>query len=89
MKGKGYLDFENEKYQKGYEPFNLSKVTAKENIGKKICFLLSRDFDRERGYMSVRYGTIKAVKYSYVQLENGDDVDMRDILEAGIEKLKL
>ncbi len=81
-----YLDFENEKYQKGYELFQVSKKSIKENIGKRICYLLSRDYDRTRGYMTVRYGTIISTRYNQLTInENGDTIDITTILEAGIK----
>lgn len=80
-----YLDFEDEKWQKGYKPFYINRDNCKANIGKKVCFLLSRDYDRTRGYMHVRYGTIQSTRYSQLILSHGDSIDMRDVLEAGIE----
>lgn len=81
-----YLDFENEKYQKGYELFNLSDSNIKANVGKRICFLLKKDYDFNRGYMSVRYGTIHSKKYSRLIINDGNDsIDVRDVLECGIE----
>ena len=79
------LDFEDERYQKGYALFKLSKESAKKNIGKSICYLLKRDYDSRRGYMSVRYGTINAVRYSQLIFEHGDSIDIRDVLECGIK----
>lgn len=81
-----YLDFDNEKYQKGYKEFQPSDKNFKDNIGKKICFLLSRDFDRNRGYMVVRHGKIIGKRYSQLYInENHDSIDVRDVLEWGIQ----
>lgn len=81
-----YLDFENEKYEKGYQSFFASRESFKENIGKTICFVTKADVSTHRGTYVVRYGTIHSVKYSSVFLdENGcRQIDIRDILECGI-----
>lgn len=81
-----YLDFEDEKYQKGYKSFQPSDKNFKENIGKKICYLLSRDYDKYRGYMIVRNGKILGKRYSQLTIdEYGNTIDVRDVLEWGIE----
>lgn len=85
-KPKGYLDFDNEKWQKGYKPFEPSKENVLANVGKKICYLLKKDYDSYRGYMRVKYGVIQSRRYSYVYVGNGNDsFDARDVLECGIE----
>lgn len=82
-----YLDFENEKYEKGYKPFStlfLDSKSIKKYIGKKICFVTS--VDRYRGYYTVKYGVIHSKRYSTLYLNDGDDsVDVRNIKECGIE----
>ena len=81
-----YLDFENEKFQKGYQLFSLTDKNIKENKGKRICFLLRRDYDRNRGYMVVRYGNIDRKRYSQLIINDGEDsIDIRDVLECGIK----
>lgn len=82
-----YLDFQNEKYEKGYMPFYPSRENLKANIGKKICYVINRDTDKNRGTFFVRRSTIHSVKYNQLFLgENGyGQVDIRDILECGIE----
>jgi hypothetical protein len=80
-----YLDFENERWQKGYELFHISKANFKKNIGRKICYLMSRDMDRHRGSFIVRYGTILDIKYSQLIFDTHDSVDIRDMLECGIK----
>ncbi len=79
------LDFENEKYEKGFKPFDhRNKDLIKKNIGKKICYV---DFvEPHRGTYFVRYGIIHSVKYSRLYLNDMDkSVDLRDIKECGIE----
>jgi hypothetical protein len=81
-----YLDYENEKFEKGYRPFQITRDNFKQNIGKKICFVTTRDTDKHRGTYFVRHATIHSVRYSQLYLgENGHgQVDIRDILECGI-----
>ncbi len=78
------LDFENEKCEKGYEPFQLTKENIKANIGKKICYV---DYvEPHRGTYFVRYGIIFGVKYSQLILNDGEkNVDIRNVRECGIE----
>lgn len=81
-----YLDFENEKWQKGYEPFRLTRENIKANIGKKICYLLSRDIDHARGWFNVRYGRIHSLRRNELFLNEGhDSISIRNVVEAGIE----
>lgn len=78
------LDFENEKYEKGYKKFHPSRENIKNNIGKKICFVTH--VDPHRGYFTVKYGVIDSVRYSRLFLNEGnDEVDIRDIKDCGIE----
>jgi hypothetical protein len=78
------LDFENEKYEKGYEKFYPSRENIRKNIGKKICFVTY--VDPHRGNYTVKYGVIDSVRYSRLFLNGGnDEVDIRDIKECGIE----
>lgn len=84
-KPKGYLDFDNPKWQKGYKPFEPSKENVTNSAGKKICYLLKHDYDSHRGTMSVRYGTIHSMRYRQIIISGGDSVDTRDIIEIGIE----
>lgn len=80
----GFLDFDNE--EKGYKKFHLNTQSIKENIGKKICFVLSRDYDNHRGYYNVRYGTIISKRYSQLFIDDEhNSIDIRDVLECGIE----
>lgn len=83
-----YLDFENEKFEKGYKHFIPSRKNFKNNIGKKICFVTVNDTDKFRGTYFVRYSTIHSVKYSRIFLgEDGfSEIHIRDILECGIQK---
>ena len=85
LKNMAYLlDFENEKYEKGYEKFYPTRENIKKNIGKKICFVTY--VDPHRGYFTVKYGVIDSIRYSRLLLNGGnDDVDIRDIKECGIE----
>lgn len=78
------LDFENEKYEKGYEKFYPSRENIRKNIGKKICFVTY--VDPHRGYYTVKYGVIHSVKYSRLFLnDRNDEVDIRSIKDCGIE----
>lgn len=78
------LDFENEKYEKGYEKFYPTRENIRKNIGKKICFVTH--VDPHRGYYTVKYGVIHSIRYSRLFLNGGnDEVDIRRILECGIE----
>lgn len=78
-----YLNFD--KQEKGYEPFQLSRSSAKQNIGKRIVYLRGADIDHRRGWAFPRYGTISAVQYSQVIFENGDSIDIRSVEECGIK----
>lgn len=78
------LDFENEKYEKGYIEFYPSRQNIKNNIGKKTCFVTY--VCPHRGYYTVKYGIIYSIRYSRLFLNNGnDEIDIRDIKECGIE----
>ena len=78
------LDFENENHEKGYEKFHASRENIRKNIGKKICFVTY--VDPNRGYYNVKYGLIDSIRYSRLFLNEGnDEVDIRDIIECGIE----
>lgn len=77
------LDFENEKYEKGYKKFYAIRENIRANIGKKICFVTYVD---QRGFYNVKYGVIDSIRYSRLLLDGGNnDVDIRDIIECGIE----
>lgn len=77
-----YLDFEKE--EKGFKPFYPSRENIRENIGKKICYV--NRVDPHRGYYTVHYGVIHSVHYSRLFLNDAnEEVDIRDIKEAGIE----
>ena len=79
-----YLDFET--HEKGYKPFTINKETVKANKGRKVCWVNKRYIDPYRGYYSVEHGVLDSAHYSTLILDNGNNnVDMRDIVEAGIE----
>lgn len=81
----GYFDYN--KQQKDFEYIQKSKENIKANFGKIFCYLLSKDYDRYRGYISPRYGRITDIKYNNVFINDGDDViDFRDILEIAVKK---
>lgn len=81
-----YLDFENEKYEKGFKYFQLYPENIKQNIGKRICYVTKGSIDKYRGYFTVQYGVIYSKRYSQLLLNGGNDsVDIRDIVECGIE----
>lgn len=81
------MDFDDDRYEKGYMPFNFSAYNFKANIGKKICYVATRDVDKYRGHYFVRYGTIHSVRYKQLFLgEDGDtQIDINNILECGIQ----
>lgn len=78
------LDFENEKYEKGFKSFYPSRANIKKNIGKKICYV---DYvEPYRGTFFVRYGAIHSIRYSQLFLDDGNrQVDIRSIIDCGIE----
>ncbi len=79
-----YLDFENQ--EKGYEPFRLTAENIKKNAGKKIVYLRRADVDTNRGFVFPRYATIHGKRYSNLYInEYGDSIDIRDVIECGIE----
>jgi len=81
-----YLDFENPKYEKGFKEFKLTTENIKNNIGKKIVFVTSRDIDKVRGYVFPRYRTIFGIKGKRILVNDGhDDILISDILECGIQ----
>ena len=81
-----YLDFENEKHEKGYKPFDLTAENIKANVGKTICYVLRRSIDKYRGYYRVQYGRIFKKHYSALLINEGDDsIDIRDVAECGIK----
>jgi hypothetical protein len=79
------LDFENEKYQKGYKKFNpKNRDLVKKNIGKRMCYVTY--VDPYRGYFTVEYGIIHSTRYSTIYMNDMEkQVDIRDIIDCGIE----
>lgn len=84
-----YLNFEDERFEKGYTYFKLTRENIKANIGKRIVYLRNRDVDPYRGTAFPRYGTIKGIRYSQIMFDNDDSIDMRDVIECGIEVEKI
>ena len=82
-----YLDFENEKYEKGFKPFSLTRDNIKKNIGKRICFVRRWPIDRYRGYYKVEFARMYGIRYSelYINEEKDNSIDIRDVVECGIE----
>jgi len=81
---KGYLDFENDKYEKGYAPFVMNAENIRANIGKKICYV--NYVEPYRGTYFVRYGTIHSLKRNVLFLNEGHDtVNIKSIIECGIK----
>ncbi len=77
-----FLDYNNE--EKGFKAFDLRD--AKDHLGKRICYVLSRDYDRYRGGYIVRHASIHSKRYSTVYIDEGHDtIDIREVLECGIE----
>ncbi len=79
-----YLDFEDEKHEKGYKPLPIGADSFRANIGRPICYV---DYvEPYRGTYFVRYGIIHAVKRNIVMLDDGDRVvEIRKIKECGIK----
>lgn len=81
-----WLNFEDEKFEKGFAPFELSSENIKKNQGKRIVYLRRKDVDANRGYAFPKYGKIHKKHYSQLLLDDGhNSVDIRDIIECGIE----
>jgi hypothetical protein len=79
-----FLDFDKE--EKGYQPFDLTLKNIRNNIGKKICLVESKDYCRYRGGYTVRYYIIHSVRYKTLYVDDGHNtIDIRDVLECGIE----
>jgi hypothetical protein len=79
----GYFDYEDERYQKGYVRVtsNLQDF-CKKNIGKKICYLVSMDYNQYRGYVFPRYAYIHSVKRNEIFIEDGhNSFNVKDVLE--------
>lgn len=81
-----YLDFEDDKYEKGYKPFTLTVENIKANVGKRICYV---DFvEPYRGTYFVRYGVIHSIKRNTLYLNEGDkEINIKNIKECGIQIL--
>jgi len=81
-----YLDFENEKYEKGFKPFYLSKEKVRANIGKRICYVRKWSIDPHRGYYKVEHARIHSMRYNTLYIDDGNDsIHVRDVIECGIE----
>lgn len=81
-----WLNFEDEKFEKGYKPFELTAQNIKANKGKRIVYLLSRDINSARGYAFPKYANIYEKRYSQLLLDGGhDSIDLRDVVECGIK----
>lgn len=79
------LDFD--KNEKGYEEWfaNIPPAEIRKLIGRKICYV---DYvEPYRGTYFVRYGTIKDAHRSFIIFDDDNNVDKRDIKEAGINIL--
>ena len=79
------FDFEDEKREKGFKQFTLSKQNLRDNVGKKICYV---DYiEPYRGTYFVRYGRIGKLKHStlFLDEECSRSVDIRNIKQIGIE----
>lgn len=58
--------------------------TLKKYIGKYICYVTTRDVDRNRGFVFPRFGTIESIRYSTLYFDNGNQIDIRDLLEVSV-----
>jgi len=78
------LDFENEKREKGYKPFQLTPESIAANIGKTICYV---DYvEPHRGTYFVRYGVIHGSKRKMLIIDNGNkEIEISKIKECGIK----
>lgn len=79
----GLLNFEKE--EKGFERWyaNISPKEIRKLIGRKICYVTY--VDPHRGYYTVHIGIIEDCHHSLIIFEGGNNVNKRDIKEAGIE----
>lgn len=74
------------RFEYGYKPFKLTKESIKANKGKRIVYVRSQDIDARRGLAFPRYARIHDKYYSSLLIDDGNNsVDMRDIIECGIE----
>ncbi len=81
-----YLDFENEKYEKGYQEFKLTPENIKNNIGKSIVYVTSRDVDSRRGYVFPKHAIICGITRNKLLINDGDDtISIKSIIECGIK----
>jgi hypothetical protein len=81
-----WLNFDDERFEKGYKPFELTTENIKANKGKRIVFLHKRDINPSRGYAFPKYGTIYGKRYGQLLLDGGhDSVYISDIVECGIK----
>lgn len=80
---KGLIDFD--KMQNDFVPFNINRETAKENIGKRICYV---DYiEPYRGTYFIRCGTITDVKRGVLIFDDYEkEIKISKIHECGIEK---
>lgn len=81
-----FLEYGEGEPQEGYEPFKLNGKNVKANKGALICYVLKRDYDSYRGTFRPRYNVIDCSHYSQLIFENGDAIDMRDVLDCCIKK---
>lgn len=80
-----YLGFDNEKYEKGFKKFELTRVNIKANIGKRICYVTRRDIDGIR-YVFLRFAVIHSLYRNAIWIDGGrDSVPLKSIIECGIE----
>lgn len=58
--------------------------TLRRYTGKAICYVTKRDVDRIRGFVFPRFGTIESIRYSSLYFDNGNQIDIRDLLEVSV-----
>ena len=72
---------------KNYEPFTITKKNVVANKGKHVFYVLSRYYDRQRGYFSIDSGVLCDMKYSTIYLDDyGAEFNRTDIVAIIIKK---
>lgn len=83
-----YFDYENPKYQGGFEPLERSEKAVKDVIGLQICYLQGKDIDRSgRGIFFPRYGYVENVQRGHIYFSDGNaPIRIKDLVELAVRK---